>query len=119
MRLKAVAFDLGGTLVRYYERKQFPGILAEALGKVHKLVAGQASVSLPEARSTAMSENKERPDGKVCPLHERVARVFGLAQPLPSSLQNDMATAFLEPIFACARKYEDVDRISGRASRIT
>ena len=27
MELKAVTFDLGGTLVRYYEREQFPSIL--------------------------------------------------------------------------------------------
>lgn len=111
MRLKAVAFDLGGTLVRYYEREQFPGILAEALGNVYTLISDQASVSLEEARDAALTENKERPDGRVCPVHERLTRIFGLSQPLSQALRSDLALAFLEPIFSRARKYEDVDPV--------
>ena len=111
MRLRAVAFDLGDTLVRYYEREQFPRILAEALGNVNALISDQASVSLEEARAIAMTENRERPDGRVCPVHERLTRIFGISQPLSQGLRDDLALAFLKPIFACARKYGDVDPV--------
>lgn len=109
MKLKAVAFDLGGTLVRYYEREQFPSILSEALANVHELISDQATVSLAEARDTALASNKERPDGKVWPVHERLARIFGLPGPLPTGLRNEVERAFLKPIFSFGWKYEDVD----------
>jgi FMN phosphatase YigB (HAD superfamily) len=102
-----VAFDLGGTLVRYYEREEFPGILAQALDNVYALIADQASRSMEEARVSAMVENRERSDGRVCPVHERLMRIFGIRNPLPESLRHDLAQAFLRPIFACAHKYED------------
>lgn len=111
MELKAVAFDLGGTLVRYYERNQFSGILAEALGNVYALVSDQASVSLQEAQDNAMDENRERTDCRVCPVHERLVRIFGISQLLSRDVRQELAIAFLKPIFACARKYDDVDQV--------
>jgi FMN phosphatase YigB (HAD superfamily) len=111
MRLRAVAFDLGGTLVRYYDREEFPCILAQALDNVYALISDQASHSMEEARCSAMTENRERSDGRVCPVHERLMRIFGIRSSLRESLPVDLAQAFLEPIFACGQKYEDVDPV--------
>ena len=111
MRLKAVAFDLGNTLVQYYRREDFPRILDEALGNVYELISGQATVTLTDARDTALAFNRERPDGKVWPVHERLGQIFGLPRPLPPSLRDAVGQAFLKPIFACASTYEDVDSV--------
>jgi HAD superfamily hydrolase (TIGR01509 family) len=109
MMARAVAFDLGGTLVQYYEREQFPPILAQGMENVYALLSHLSARSLQEVQAVAMTENREQPDGRVCPLHERLARIFGLGEPLPEHMREDVALAFLKPIFACAKKYDDVD----------
>jgi FMN phosphatase YigB (HAD superfamily) len=109
MKLKAVAFDLGGTLVQYYEREEFPTLLAQAIENVRALVKDRASASLSQAQDAAMTENREQADGRVCPLQERLARIFGLTQSLPPELQEAVGRAFLKPIFECGRKYDDTD----------
>ena len=43
----AVLFDLGGTLVGYYEKAQFAGILEQAITQVAQLSRGRPSCELP------------------------------------------------------------------------
>jgi HAD superfamily hydrolase (TIGR01662 family) len=104
---RAVAFDLGNTLVGYYEREAFPDVLVEALEHAHGCLGAPAP--LEEAKRLAMAMNREREDGKVYPLWQRLERIFGLRS-LPSQEQERVSRAFLQPIFDRARKYEDSDR---------
>jgi len=66
--LKTVALlDLGGTVVDYYTREEFPGVLEEAIGEILNVLAqrGLLTVSAKEARKTADGERREEPDYKV------------------------------------------------------
>ena len=107
MRIRAVAFDLGNTLVEYYQRESFPSILVESICSAHAVLRNFAVVPLAEAQAVALTENVERPDGKVRPLRDRLATIFGLAEQTPEAVREQALHAFLQPIFRCARKYED------------
>ena len=48
MRKPILLFDLGGTLVEYYRRSDFPPILREAIDRVAETVAA-AGLSVPDA----------------------------------------------------------------------
>ena len=104
-----ILFDLGQTLAAYFERAEFPGILAEAIAEVTGYLReeGLLHLSPEEIWPRVMDENHESPDYRVRPLEERLARIFQLeqdqrARPMPALCQR-----FLKPIFARGRCYED------------
>lgn len=72
--IRPVLFDLGGTLVRYYEREEFPAILEEAIASVGRYLH-ERSIPLPPpetvARATA-EENHEAVDHSVRPMEARL-----------------------------------------------
>ncbi len=105
MPIRAVAFDLGGTLVDYYRVREFPPILAAAITAVHQ-VSG-AALPLADALRAAPLEGSEQRSGAVTPLAARLARI--LQCPVDRSTGNNdaCARAFLAPIFALARVYPD------------
>jgi FMN phosphatase YigB (HAD superfamily) len=107
MRIQAIAFDLGNTLVEYYQREAFPSILSESIRNAHTVLSNFATEELEGAQVTALLENKEQPDGKVRPLQERLDRVFGLMDHTPIDIRQQACLAFMQPIFKCARKYQD------------
>jgi HAD superfamily hydrolase (TIGR01509 family) len=107
MEIKAIAFDLGNTLVEYYEREAFPSILSISIRKAHAILSNFATVSLEEAQRIALAENSEQSSGRVRPLQERFDRVFGLTGHTSVEVRQQAARAFLEPIFERARKYKD------------
>src|SRR5262249_49967835 len=109
MTIRAVALDLGNTLVEYYEREDFRPILSESIRHAHDAFSHFAGIDLEEAQLIAASENHEHDDGKVRPLQDRFDRVFGLRDDTPSSVREQAGRAFLRPIFGRARKYEDTD----------
>ncbi len=109
MPIRAIAFDLGNTLVDYYQREEFSSVLVGAIRNAHAALSGFTAVRLDEAQTFALTENTERDDGKVRPLQERFDRIFGLADQLPAELRDRAARAFLQPIFDRARKYQDSD----------
>lgn len=108
VRYDAVLFDLGNTLVGYYELPEFSAILSAGI---------EASASCLEAHGIALppsdtitdrvgAENREAADYCVRPLDQRLRRIFGLDEIGPA-VAADMCRAFMEPIFAIATVYSD------------
>ncbi len=74
-------FDYGGTLVDFYRGDQFPGVLRSALSQASSVVLeGGESVPPDEILwSRVSAEDYERPDHRVRPLEDRLARIFGIS----------------------------------------
>lgn len=117
---KAVLFDLGGTLVEYYTRAEFPGILEEAVGEVEGYLRHLDLLRVPpEAMwQRVRDEDHEASDLRVRPLEGRLIRIFELddancavAQPVSGDLVMAMCRRFLKPIFSRGRRYGDAHRV--------
>jgi putative hydrolase of the HAD superfamily len=103
-------FDLGNTLVRYWERHEFPGLLHAGIDGVRDLLAEQGLLAvLPEAIwHSVEAEDYGLPDHRVHPLEGRLARIFELdAEVCTELLLEAMCARFLAPMFARGRLYED------------
>ena len=106
-----ILFDLGGTLVQYYERSEFPGVLRQAITEVQDYLreVGLLDVSSESIWRRVEEENHEGKDHSVRPLEERLARIFQLADSTRSDgLMMAICRCFMKPIFALARRYDDV-----------
>lgn len=90
-----------------YQREAFPSILSESIRNAYDVFSNFGSVSLARAQAIAITENFEQPDGKVRLLQKRFDRIFGLAEQTPEAVREKACHEFLQPIFKCARKYED------------
>lgn len=107
---KAVLFDLGNTLVQYYNRRQFPGILRQAIAEVEACLRENALVCPAEEAiwQNVQAENYEAADHRVRPLAQRLAHIFELESiSLSPALVDALCRRFLQPIFACAQVYKD------------
>lgn len=105
-----VLFDLGGTLVYYFVRSEFPEILRQAITEVENYLRQKGLLSIsPEAIwQRVKDEDHEARDYQVRPLEERLIRIFQLDDLSPSnSLIMAMCRSFMKPIFARAYCYED------------
>jgi putative hydrolase of the HAD superfamily len=101
MRKEFVLFDLGNTLVSYYERHDFPGILKAAITEVERFTDTTADWD------TVQAEKPTAEDFSVRPLAARLAHIF------PNVSWSDQAALeacrrFMSPIFAIAHLYDDV-----------
>ncbi len=104
---KAVLFDLGNTLARYYTRAQWPGVLEQSIANVTDFLRTEG-VTIPSHEdiwASVAEENHEAPDCRVRPLDGRLCRIFGLDQ--PHELADDMCRAYLRSTFEMAHVYED------------
>jgi FMN phosphatase YigB (HAD superfamily) len=110
MPIKAIAFDLGNTLVHYYEREEFPAVLSDAIRNIYAVIPQIAETPLDRALSLALSENIEQPDARVRPLRDRLQRILAVNFSLPGDLADRACRAFLQPVFNRARKYADCDQ---------
>ncbi len=107
----AVLFDLGGTLARYYDRSEWPGVLQQAISQVHDYLRGQGLLrrSVAEVRRGVRDENYESRNHRVRPLEKRLARIFQLDEsPRSDDLVAEMCRRFMKPIFALGHQYDDV-----------
>jgi putative hydrolase of the HAD superfamily len=109
-RVDAVLFDLGNTLVKYYRPADFLPILersvAAAAAELTVAKSGDGGTVLDTARLFAHAKtlNRERADGRVWPLAERLAEIFAdCAQDLSPDRVARMSERFLAPIFAIAK----------------
>ena len=103
-------FDLGDTLVQYYRREEFPPLLQEGIHRAKQVVkrAGFSVPSEAEIQRRVIAENYEAKNGRVRPLENRLAHIFGLKRRmLDKDLWLKICRAFLDPIFSIARIYED------------
>ncbi len=104
-----VLFDLGNTLVRYWEKAEFDGILRESVEQVRGYLdgAGLLSVSQEETWRRVKAEDHESPDGRVRPLEGRLSRIFALEPEVGPEVMEAMCHCFLQPFYARAQRYED------------
>jgi putative hydrolase of the HAD superfamily len=108
---RVILFDLGNTLVQYYVRSEFPGILDRAITGVQEHLREEGLLNLPvEGIWQRMEEeNHEAKDHAVRTLEERLIRIFQLDDSAMSSeVVMHMCRCFMKPIFAVARRYDDV-----------
>ncbi len=96
-----VLFDLGNTLVSYYELRDFPPILQAAIGEVERFLGTKA-----EGERVA-AEDFEAKDFCVRPLEGRLRCIFPNAA-WSEDIAVEACRRFLGPIFALARVYDDV-----------
>jgi len=105
---KVMIFDLGSTLVRYYERDEFPGILEQAITGVQNYLRdeGLLNISPDSVWERVKEENHEAGDYSIRPMEERLSRIFCL-DPGNNELMMAVCRRFMKPIFSCAHRYED------------
>jgi len=95
--IRAVLFDLGNTLVAYYDSAEFPAVLRECLQRCANILGWSEAAGRDESLfARAMALNTESPDCAVHPLDERLTSLFGSTSP-------ELCEAFLQPIFARAQ----------------
>jgi HAD superfamily hydrolase (TIGR01509 family) len=108
MPIRAVLFDLGNTLVSYYQPAEFMPILRRSLDAClltlgHSPLGREAQTALVHQ---ALEMNQERADLAVWPLEERLRVLFSHYTP-DATLTERLSCAFLEPIFRTARVSRD------------
>ena len=108
MPIRAVLFDLGNTLVSYYQPAQFMPLLRRSLDAC-LLTLGHSPLN-HEAHTAlvyqALEMNQERADLAVWPLEERLRVLFSHYTP-DAAMTERLCDAFLGPIFATARVSRD------------
>jgi HAD superfamily hydrolase (TIGR01509 family) len=110
MPIRAVLFDLGETLVSYYQPQDFMPILRRSLDAClralgHSPPSGEAQTELLHQ---ALELNQERADLAVWPFEERLRVLFAQHTQHPDSeLIDRLAQAFLQPILATAQVSHD------------
>jgi len=104
MLIRAVLFDLGNTLVSYYQPPEFMPVLRRSLEAClarlgHGPLQREAQTALLHQ---ALELNQERADLAVWPLEERLRVLFGHAAGDAAMLER-LCSAFLAPIFSTAQ----------------
>jgi putative hydrolase of the HAD superfamily len=105
-----VLFDLGNTLVHYFESHEFPDILKQAITEVQNCLQqkGLLCVSSSEMWRKVREEDYSASDYRVRPLEERLSRIFQLGDLADfDNLVTDLCRCFMKPIFARSYRYED------------
>jgi putative hydrolase of the HAD superfamily len=108
--MKAILFDLGNTLVSYYEREDFPAILGRALRAAYASLAadGYRRLTLEEVLARAPRAESDPEDLSIRPLEDRFEALFELAgAALPHESYWRAARAFVGPMQAPAVVYPD------------
>jgi len=112
---KAVLLDLGNTLVSYYTREEFPGVLAECIGSCRQLLL-ERGVNAPEEGlwGRVKEQDHESPGHRVYPLEDRLGHIFGVRD---EEILDALCAAFTEPIFGLAVLHDDVKPTLGELRR--
>jgi HAD superfamily hydrolase (TIGR01509 family) len=104
MLIRAVLFDLGNTLVSYYQPSDFMPVLRRSLDAClltlgHSPLQREAQTALVHQ---ALELNQERADLAVWPLEARLRVLFSTYTPDAAMIER-LCAAFLEPIFSTAQ----------------
>jgi len=103
-------FDLGNTLVHYFEKSEFQVILEQAILEVknYLIQKGFFHISTQNMWRKVKEEDYESSDHSVRPLEERLIRIFQLDNlVLSDNILMDMCCCFMKPIFVRGHYYED------------
>jgi len=101
-----ILFDLGNTLVRYYEKSEFPEILRESITEVYNYLNLAGKVDLQDVWQRVKDEDHESKDYQVRPLEDRLVRIFELVDPSEDFMMV-LCRCFMKPIFGRSRIYDD------------
>lgn len=105
-----VMFDLGNTLVHYFEKHEFHIILTQAIAEVQNYLIQKGIIHIPpdDIWRRVNDENYESRDHKVRHLEERLIRIFRLDNIDRScDIMMDMCRFFIKPVFFRAYCYKD------------
>jgi FMN phosphatase YigB (HAD superfamily) len=103
---RAVLFDLGNTLVRYYRRDEFLSILRECL-RCAAVAAQEKTADLDSLFEKALELNHEADDFAVRRLEDRILKLFPTCHITDAIALRSVCQAFMAPIFSCARVEDD------------
>jgi putative hydrolase of the HAD superfamily len=105
--VEAVLFDLGNTLVTYWQREEWPAVLQEAIEEVIRFLAREGQLHLSEqvVLERVQEHNHELPGHRVYPLEERLAAIF--AVDLDTPLLDGAVRRFVAPLFARGHLCDD------------
>ena len=108
-RTRAVLFDLGNTLVRYFDPHEFPAVLEQAILEVRSYLQGEGllAVTAEAMWQRVREEDHEAPDHRVRPLAARLVQIFALDPAADAALVEAMCRRFTRPIFARGQRYDD------------
>lgn len=106
---EAILFDLGNTLVRYFDRADFSTILKAGILGVQGYLQEQGMLRVdPETMWLGVrAEDHEAEDHRVRPLEGRLARIFQLEPDQMAAIAGELCRRFTAPIFARGYCYED------------
>ena len=108
MPIRAVLFNLGNTLVDYYESAEFPSVLRRSLRLCSEARGWSSDAGREEALfERALQLNQERPDYAVRALGERLRELFDPQGTLDDHALGSLGAAFMKPIFDLARLCPD------------
>ena len=107
MMIRGILFDLGNTLVRYWLKMLWPGMLQTALAGPTAWLAEHRGLHIDpdELAQRVQAENYEAPDCCVRPLAGRLARIYGLAEDAPEL--DELCRLFCLPLLAEGQVYPD------------
>ena len=106
--ITAILFDLGNTLVRYWQRPESPAVMCEAFTEVEGYLRqeGLLRISPEEMWRRIEKSNYALPRHRVFPLRERLARIFEVPLGSDDRLMA-MCRRFMVPIFGRGWLYPD------------
>ena len=107
---RAVLFDLGNTLVRYYCRDEFPRILRECLRSAAEVVHYKTG-DFEALFRKALKLNHEADNFAVRLLEDRILNLFPTCDRKDAIAMGRVCGAFMAPIFSCARIETDAHRV--------
>ncbi len=105
-----ILFDLGSTLVHYYERSEILEVLEQCVESVRADLheKGLLRISSDIMWQRVKRENHEAQDYRVRPLEERLVRIFHIDEKKRTNeFIMDMCRHFMNPIFIRGHCYED------------
>ena len=104
-----ILFDLGNTLVRYFFKDEFPGILREGIARAqdHLRAEGKLKAAPETIWQRVAEQDYEAADHRVRPLDQRLTRIFELVPGTSEVGMMPLCRAFLRPFLARAHRYDD------------
>jgi putative hydrolase of the HAD superfamily len=110
---KVIIFDLGGTLVRYYNRNEFPAILKKSIKSISNFLQLKYGYNFKSRIiwERVEEENYENGDYQVRPLENRLSNIFRLHELKIDIyfelLIREACMLFLKPIFEVGKIFDD------------
>ncbi len=107
---KVILFDLGGTLVRYFDIKDFPMMLTRAILEVQNFLLKKGLLNVPAENiwHRVEKEDCEPKNYRERPLEKRIINIFQLSRSLSTDdVIIDICKHFMKPIFSLGYCYKD------------